>query len=44
MPSRLRRKPAGVLQEEGFGEAATVERLLIDPEMQGKMQRPGALG
>jgi len=29
---------ATVLQHEGFGEAATVERLLIDPEMQKKMR------
>ena len=29
---------AGVLQKEGFGEAATVERLLIDSEMQSKMR------
>jgi conjugative relaxase-like TrwC/TraI family protein len=28
---------ADVLQKEGFGEAATVERLLIDPEMQQKV-------
>jgi conjugative relaxase-like TrwC/TraI family protein len=29
---------ASELQKEGFGEAATVERLLIDPEMQSKMR------
>jgi conjugative relaxase-like TrwC/TraI family protein len=29
---------AAVLQKEGFGEAATVERLLIDSEMQSKIR------
>jgi conjugative relaxase-like TrwC/TraI family protein len=29
---------ASVLQTEGFGEAVTVERLLVDPEMQSKMR------
>lgn len=29
---------AAVFQNEGFGEAATVERLLIDPDMQAKMR------
>ncbi len=28
---------AAVLQKEGFGEAATVERLLVDPKMQAKV-------
>jgi len=29
---------AAVLQKEGFGEAATVERLLVDPRMQQKVR------
>ena len=29
---------AAVLQKEGFGEAATVERLLIDPQLQTKVR------
>ena len=38
MPSRRRRTPPSVLQNDGFGDAQTVERVLVDKQMQAKMR------